>query len=283
MAQALSAQPQAYEHPRLSPEGGRIATWITQGTDRNVWTYDIARDAFSKLTFDGSNSWPAWHPDGRTIFFASLRPGRDWDIFSKPSDGSGGEERVFAQSDQEVPRDVSPDGQWLAFDVTSTETAFDIWLLRLGEQRAPHPFANSRAAERLPAFSPDNRWIAYQSNESGRMEVYIRPADGRAGKMAESPGKERSLAGIQMAREIFYRDGTQMFAVAVSTGNTVTPGKPQLLFENASYRLTNIGTNYDVARDGQRLLMIKEERSDAPPSVLQVVTNFFAELTKASR
>ena len=229
--QELPAPPQEYGLPRLSPDGGRIAMWITQGTDRNIWVYDIARDALTRLTFEGSNGWPAWHPDGRKIFYASLRPGADWGIFSKPSDGSGADERVFVHANAAIPRDISPDGQWLAFDLANPETASDIWLWRLGEQRPLRAFATGRANERLPVFSPDSRWIAYQSNESGAIKVYVRPADGSSGKWQISPGRGTEPRWNPTGREIFYRVGTQMFAVAVTTGTAFTAGKPQLLFD----------------------------------------------------
>jgi len=280
--QELPAPPQEYQLPRLSPDGGRIAMWIWQGTDRNISVYDIARDNLTRLTFEGSNGWPAWHPDGRKIFYAALRPGADWDIFSKPSDGSGADEPVFEHSNAAIPRDVSPDGQWLAFDLANPET-IDIWLLRLGEQR-PRPFATGRAAERFPAFSPDSRWIAYQSNESGAMNVYVRPSDGSSGikwQISSDGGTEPRWN--PKGGEIFYRVGTQMFAVTVTTDTAFTAGKPHLLFDGPSYPLSNIGVNYDVAPDGQRLLMIKEKGSEAASSFLQVMTNVSAVLTKGPR
>ena len=256
---------------------------ITQGNERNISVYDIARDALKKLTFEGSNGWPAWHSDGRKIFYASLRPGADWGIFSKPSDGSGADEPVFVQSKAAIPRDVSPDGQWLAFDRANPETASDIWLLRLGEQRLPRAFARGRAAERFPAFSPNSRWIAYQSNESGTKRVYVRPADGSSGRWQISSDEGTEPRWSPTGREIFYRVGTQMFAVTVTTDTAFTVGKRQFLFDGPSYLLSTIGANYDVAADGQRLLMIKEKGSEAASSFLQVMTNVSAALTKAPR
>ena len=186
----------------------------------------------------------------------------------------------WVHSNGAIPRDVSRDGQSLAFDLNSPETDVDILLLRLGEQRPPRPFWPGRKAERLPAFSPDSRWIAYQSNESGAVEVYVRPADGSSGrwKISSDGGTEPRWAG----REIFYRDGTQMVAVTVTTDTPFTVGKREFLFDDPSYRLSTIGANYDVARDG-RLLMIKEKGSEAASSFLQVMTNVSAALTKAPR
>ena len=114
-ATALPAASQEFALPRLSRDDGRVVMQIIVGGDGNVWTYDLARDVLTRLTFDGSNLWPAWTPDGRSILYASNRMGTAWDIFSKPADGSGNETPLVTQPLTQIPRDVSASGEWLAY------------------------------------------------------------------------------------------------------------------------------------------------------------------------
>ena len=242
------------------------------GGDGNVWTYDIARDALTRLTFDGSNLWPLWTPDGRSIIYASNRTGTTWDIFSKPAGRQRDRNAPGDATPFPIPRDVSANGEWLVYSDSAGDE--DIWLRPCGEQAPPD---HSRARQRVkgPAFSPDSKWIAYASDESGVGESYVRPMADGTGKWQISTTGGTEPRWNPNGKGIFYRDGAKMFVVPVTAGSGFAAGTPQLLFEEAAYPLGLIGTNYDVSGDGRRFLMIREERSNAVSGSLNVVTNWF--------
>jgi Tol biopolymer transport system component len=273
----LPASPQGYGHPKLSPDGRRILVQIQTGTDRNIWTYDIGRDAMPRLTFEGANFWPLWTPDGQRVLYASNRPKTTWDIVARAADGSGAEEAVLTRPGDQVPRSMSPNGEWLAYTEASTDTSQDIWLFPMRSKGEPRPFARTAALESEPMFSPDSRWLAYVSNESGRSEVYVRPLEGAGKWQVSTDGGVEPRWGPN-GREVFYRNGGKMYAVDVSAESAIAVGKAHLLFEGP-YSLSQIGSpNYDVSRDGRRFLMLKPEAAAPPP--VNIVMNWFDELKR---
>jgi len=278
-AEALPLTSRNMSFPRLTADDRRVAVAIQERSLRDIWAYDLERGVLSRLTTDGSSLWPAWTPDGRRILYGSNRPGTVWDVFSKASDGGGPDMPLVVQPDTQVPRDVSPDGRWMAYQNSGSGAGEEIWLFPLQGQGAAVPFTRARAAERWPAFSPDSRWLAYASNESGRDEIYVRAVDGENGKWQISNGGGGEPRWNPAGGELFYRDGGKMLAVDVTTGATFSAGTPRVLFDDTSYRLGNVGTNYDVAHDGTRFLMLRED-SEAPSRPLNVVTNWFEELKR---
>jgi serine/threonine-protein kinase len=269
----------SYQHPRVSPDGRRIVFSILNGADRNLWTYDIGRDVLKKLTIAGSNLWPVWTTDGSRVVYASNKVGTAWDIFQRSADGSGTEESLLTKPGTQVPRAMSPNGEWVAF--TQDEAAGqNLWLLPMKEKSVPRPFTNTKASETEPAFSPDGRWIAYMTNESsGRDEVYVRPVDG-AGKWPISTDGGSDPVWNPSGHELFYRDGVKLYAVEVSIGSRFVAGKRRLLFEGPYALGATGGQNYDISPDGKRFVMMNPERSVAAPWQLNIVTNWFEELKR---
>src|SRR5262249_23088670 len=160
---------------------------------------------------------PVWSPDGKRIAFRASGGGAA-NIYWKPADGSGPEERLTISPHFQLPTSFSPDGKWLAFGQIDPATGFDIWLLRLEGERKPRPFMQTPSAEREAMFSPDGRWIAYSSTESGRPEVYVVrfPEGASAGKsLVSTDGGEEPVWGHN-GRELFYRRGDQMMSVDVT-------------------------------------------------------------------
>jgi eukaryotic-like serine/threonine-protein kinase len=270
--QVLAAPAQGYRYARLSPDGRSIAV----EADSQIWIYDLARDTLTRLTFEGtSNINPVWTPDGKRITFDSTT-----NLFWQMADGSGGLERLGTSQYAQVPRSWSPDGQLLAFHENNPTTKKDIWVLRLSDHKA-EPFLRTPFNEGGPVFSPDGHWLAYISDESGRPEIYVKPYPGPGGKWQISTEGGSEPAWNRNGRELFFRSGSKMMAVEVTTQPTFSAGKPKVLFEGQYWGVQagQMGTAYDVSPDGQRFLMIKPvEQTGAAPTQINVVLNWFEEL-----
>jgi len=243
----------------LSPDGNRVALRMSTGGG-DVWIYDFRRGSLARLTFTpGSDTSPVWTPDGRRILFAGIRAG-PFNIFWKASDGTGDDELLVQSMDSDMPSAVSPDGRWLVFTRQAMQTGNDLWLLPLEGERKPRPLLVTPFAEARARFSPDGRWIAYQSNESGRFEVYVQPFPGPGGKWQVSTEGGETPIWSPTGRELFYRDDQRLMAVAIDAVPSFVPGTPRPLFQypGGDYIQVGLGgVTYDVAPDGQRFLMIK--------------------------
>ena len=283
--QPLTAPSRAYVQPRLSPDGRGVAVGITE-PDRQVWLYDLSRDTLTRFTFQGnSNLVPFWTPDGKRIAFTSNKEGAR-NIFWQLADGSGGLERLTTSKFLHVPGSWSPDGKLLAFSEVTDTTGYDIWVLHMGDPsagsgqaRKAEPFLQTPFNEGAPEFSPDGRWLAYASNESGRREIYVQPYPGPGGKWQISTEGGWEPLWNRNGREMFYRNGNKMMAVEIATKPSFTAGTPKVLFEG-KYEMPNNSTpDYDVSPDGQRFLMLKPvEQEQAAPTQINVVLNWFEEL-----
>ena len=283
--QPLAAPARAYEFPRLSPDGRRVAASITD-QDTQIWLYDLSREALTRLTFAGkANTNPVWTPDGKRIAFNSDREGVS-NIFWQLADGSGGPERLTTSENTEVPRSWSPDAQLLTFLTANEASAnpsanrgLDIWVLRMADRKA-EPFLQTPFNESVPEFSPDGRWLAYTSDESGRSEIYVQPYPGPGGKWQVSTEGGTEPIWNSNGRELFYRSGEKMMAVEIATQPGFTAGKPRVLFEGQYAPSPATMPNYDVSPDGQRFLMLKPTEAEAGPKQINVVLNWFEELKR---
>jgi len=285
--QPLAVPARTYMFPRLSPDGRRVAVNIAeQGTQ--IWLYDLPRDTLTRLTFEGSvNYLPIWTPDGKRIAFQSNKEGPG-NIFWQLADGSGGLERLTTSEYTQGPMSWSRDGQRLAFHEVNPDTQRDIWVLRMGEPsagpgqvRKAQPFLRTRFDELAPRFSPDGRWLAYISNESGRYEICVQPYPGPGGKWQISTEGGAEPAWNPNGRELFYRSGDKMMSVDIATQPGFAAGKPRMLFEGRYEPAPFPIANYDVAPDGQRFLMVKpSESAEGAPTQINVVLNWFEELKR---
>lgn len=274
----LKASPKNYSNPRISPDGRRIALTMETGGDGNIWLYDNDRDALTRLTFEGRNGWPVWSEDGRQVIYASNRAGTSWDIYRKSADGTAAEEALLVKPLLQVGHSLSRDGALLALTEVTT-SSFQTSLLSMRDQRLSVIVTNGWS----PSLSPDGHWVAYTSNDAGRYEIYVRPTSGAAGKWLISAGGGVEPLWSPNGTEIFYRIGEKMFAVDVATNAGFQHGKPQVLFEGR-FRLDDQKDpvrSYDVTRDGQRFLMIRDEREPIT-SQLNVVVNWFNDLEQVA-
>ncbi len=275
--QPLVAPARAYDRPRISPDGRRVAVDITE-EETQVWLYDLSRDTLTRLTFEGNvNQYPAWTPDGKRIAFRSYKEGAG-NIFWQMADGSGGLERLTTSEYTHTPHSFSPDGQLMAFQEINSTTGNDIWVLRLGDRKA-QPFLRTPFSESAPRFSPNGRWLAYISDESRRYEIYVQPYPGPGRKWQISTEGGTEPVWNPNGRELFYRSGDKMMAVDISTQSSFTVGKPHMLFEGQYLPTTGTSPDYDVSPDGQRFLMLKaKEQVETASKQIVVVQNWFEEL-----
>jgi Tol biopolymer transport system component len=275
--QPLAAPLRAYQFPRISPDGRRLAVGIS-GQDSQTWLYDFTRDTLTPFTFEGTvNQNANWTPDGKRIAFQSNREG-SLNHFWQLADGSGGLERLTTGDYTQAANSWSPDGQWLAFVEVNPVTGYDIWVLRLGDRNA-QPFIQTPGNESAPRFSPDGHWLAYISDDSGTREVYVQPFPGPGGKYQISTEGGTEPVWNPKGRELFYRSGDKMMVVDVTTQPTFSVGKPKVLFQG-SYEATPATFPYDdVSPDGQRFLMLQAaDQEQLAPTQINVVLNWFEEL-----
>jgi eukaryotic-like serine/threonine-protein kinase len=274
--QPLAAPPHVYREPRLSPDGRKIAI-VTLEDGLQIWLFDLGRETLSRFTFRGNNGVPTWAPDGKHLAFWSDIDG-PVNIFWQLADGSGGLERLTTSEFLQAPHSFTADGQLLAFHEVDPSTQRDIWVLRMSDRKA-QPFLRTKFNEAAPRFSPDGRWLAYISDESGRNEVYVQPYPGPGGKWQISTEGGTEPVWNPSGRELFYRSGDKMMAVEIATQPGFAAGTPRMLFEGRYDPPPFPIANYDVSRDGQRFLMLKPtEQAQAAPTQINVVLNWFEEL-----
>jgi Tol biopolymer transport system component len=238
----------------------------------------------------GPDAQPVWSPDGRRIIFRSARTG-NYDLLEKAADGSSDERTILPANGHNLsPQACSPDGKFLLYASDDAKTASDLWALPLqGDDRTPFPVAHTDFDEVHGQFSPDGRWIAYASNESGRYEVYVQTFPKAAGKRPVSTGGGIYPRWRRDMRELYYvTPDNKLVAVPIhanADGAEPTFGEPTVLFATRMVIGGNVGTtgtlskaSYDVARDGRFLLLVMAE--DTPTSPINIVLNWPAALRR---
>jgi serine/threonine protein kinase len=269
-----------FRFPRLSPDGKQVAVSVASGSSLDLWTFDLERGSRLRLTTDGSNRRTVWSPDGTQIAYFSVpsAPGQgaDQDLYVVPSAG-GAAKRILARPGPQWPDSWSPDGRLLIFEDGPGGSTRDLWLLPIGED--PRPLVASRFNERGAAFSPDGRWIAFVSDESGRAEVYIQPFPAPGPKVPVS--NEGGLQPVwgKSGRELYYRAADALMEVPVRLNPLqVTAARKVLDLPRALYGFDQFVPDYDVAADG-RFLAIRRDASAADE--ITVVLNWTQELRRA--
>jgi serine/threonine-protein kinase len=275
----LSARP--YTNVTLSPDGTQAAIQIDENT-LNIWIYDFSRATLTPLNTgaNGSSQAPVWTPDGARIVYRGTRAGFR-NLFWSVVDRSTKEERLTTRENtSQTPGSWSPDGRTLAFSEIDLATGEDISLLHLDGDRKPQPLMASEFSEANPKLSPNGRWLAYESDESGRREIYLQsfPPPGRKWQISTEGGDEPVWS--RDGRELFYTNGDKLMSVAILTQPTLSVGSPRLLFEGRYARSQTGSAAYDVSPDGQRFLRAQMIEPDPPNNQINVVINWFAELKR---
>jgi len=266
-----------YGAPHVSPDGQFLALSV-DSANVSIWTYSFSRDTLTRLVSGFNNGSPLWSPDGRRLAFASDREGKN-DLFWIPSDGSGQPEPLDVGKYQRIPESWSPGGDFLLYFEPHPDTGMDIGVLSIGQDEPARAFLRTNAVEIAPRFSPDGRWVAHQSDESGRPEIYIRPFENPAIKWQVSTAGGADPVWNPQGGELFYRDGDKMMVVDVALGQTPQLGKPRLLFER-HFDKSSRGGDYDVMPDGQQFIMLDDSASAPRPTKLVLVRNWFQELER---
>jgi Tol biopolymer transport system component len=278
-----------YSDLAFSPDGKRLAMDISDGKRTDIWVDDWERDSLTRLTFDGlSNRVPIWTPDGQRITYSSEQKGGTYNLWWIRADGAGNAQRLTQSKDIQSPTSWRPDGKVLAFWEINPDTAYDVMSLPMeGDEKSgwkpgvAKPFVNTVFVELAPAFSPDGRWLAYMSNESGNYEVYVRPFPGPGGKWQVSTGGGSMPKWSRKGKELFYRapDSKIMVVTYTSTGDSFQADKPELWSPG---QFTDAGTysNFDLDPNGKRFAVLKtpSTQGNAAMNKVNLIFNFFDEL-----
>ncbi len=242
--------------------------------------YELSRETFTRVAFGWDNNTPVWTPDGTRLVFRSNRSGGD-NLFWQPADGSQPAERLSTSPFEQRPGSWSPDGRTFVFAEQHPTSPRDVLMVPMAGDRKPVPVLNGPYNEWQPSISPDGRWLAYVSDESGRNEVYVQGYP-TGGKWLVSTGGGIEPVWARNGRELFYRDGANVMVVAVASGATFSAKKPEALFADQFERNTD-SANYDVSPDGQRFVMVQEDVATARPTHLNIIQNWFESLSSLAK
>ncbi|HVH29242.1 MAG TPA: protein kinase [Vicinamibacterales bacterium] len=253
--------PGTYAGLDLSPDGKRFAVHRHEGLGGDNWSFDLTQGRMQRLTFDTTqdNSSPLWSPDGKQIVFASRRDNK-WGLYVKSADGTGSEELIVESDAPKAPNSWSPDGQLIVF-MQFVGANSDVWAVAVTGDRKPIPLLQSEFNEAFGQVSPDGKWLAYQSNETGRAEIYLKPFPEGPGKWQVSTDGGQFPRWGRAGRELYFAQQPNLWMVEIRvTGSAPEAGVPQALFAlggNPSTAL-NLHAPYNrfaVTADGQRFLM----------------------------
>jgi serine/threonine protein kinase len=279
--EAIKAEPRTYVYARLSPDGERVALDV-RDHEQDIWILDFARNIPSRLTFDPSlDGLPVWTPDGRRIIYQSGRTGV-LNLFTQAADGTGTAERLSTSPNSQSPFMVLSDGAQLLMMTVGAESGPDVALMRLGAKADPQPLVATSFNEINADLSPNGRWLAYQANDSGQPQIYVRPfPDVNSGRWQISPGGGTRPVWSRNGRELFYLEPTgTMASVAVETSDAFRYGNPVKLFATRYY--TGLPwRSHDVSADAKRFLMIKDpegEQAGGASAGMVLVLNWAEEL-----
>ncbi len=273
---------QALHHDAtVSPDGQHAAFSVIRGPWQDVWLHDIARSSWTRLTTAApAEMAPVWLPDRGAIVFSS-NANSIAELYSIPADGSGEASVLFRSPNSKYATSWSSANKLLAYVEFTPTTQSDVWLLDLSGTPKAEPFLTSRFAESAPDFSPDGRWIAYESDESGRFEVFIRPVRPPGGKVHVSTDGGTKPRWSRDGRQLFYINDGKLIAVSISPQDETLAVGAQTVRAHLDY-FGGASANYSVAPDG-RVLMVHRDPLPAGPNRLIVAQDWLAQVTKGTR
>jgi Tol biopolymer transport system component len=272
---------QLFSH--LSPDGNSISFGAQTGANINLWVQDVSRGVPAQLTFGGRNSPAIWSPDGKQLVYASNASGA-LNLYVVNADGSGASQRLTTGENPQLPSSWSAHGNVIAF-IERRPKISQIWTLPMTGDRKPKLFLDAPYELHHVEFSPDGRWIAYVSKESGTYELYVRPYPGPEEKHRISIDTAFEPIWTANGRELLYRGkngkNPAFFSVAITSLNPFRAERPVLLFETKEneYESTFNVRDWDVSRDGRRLLLPRKEQVK-PVTQIQVLLNWSQELKR---
>jgi len=274
----ITSTSSSYSLPRLSPDGRRLGLSSWADASVSVWVYGLAQDTLTRVSFGSDDHNVAWSPDSRRVAFESGRDGVH-QIYVRSADGTGDDDQVTTGEHNHYLCDWSRDGQALAYAEFHPDTGADLWVVEAQGTRQARPFLNTSFWEKQATFSPNGRWLAYVSDESGEFEVYMRPFPGPGPRFPISSEGGEEPAWSRSGRELFYRSSGRMMSVTISETPELSASRPQVLFEGL-YHYADLPTRtYDVGPDG-RFVMVTEPAPDEATRQLHVVLNWSEELKR---
>ena len=280
---ALDIEPGVFRRPSLSPDGQRLAVDSHVGAEleHDIWIFDLQTGTRTRFTFSGHNAAPVWTPDGTRLTFQWLQP-PEVDVSSiywKRIDSAAPPEPLVTMEHRTYPVSWSVDGSRLAFVVQHPDSQEDIWMLPIGAE--PAPVLATTFREHSPMISPDDRFLAYVSDESGRDEVYVIPFPDGGSKYTVSTAGGREPMWSRDGKTLFFRsvDGTEMWSVNVELEPTFRADRPENLFAGTFLIDSLRQQTYDVAPDGERFLMIEETEGFSQARAV-IVLNWMEEVKR---
>jgi hypothetical protein len=286
----LRSTPAAWNGVQIAPVGRRLAFSLTD-TNSNVWTYEIGRDLPRQLTFDaGAVRSPIWTPNGERLVYAASRSGAP-NLYWQRADGSGDATRLTTSPNTQYPGSWDPSGRLLAFQEDRPGTGTDLMILQVEGDEAsgwkfetPSVFLSGSFTEQQPRFSPDGKWLAYESTESGGgFEIYVRPFPPRpGGKRQISTGGGSQAVWSRVRDELLYMapDGRIMVVPYTVAGDAFEAEKPGVWSKTPVQRRPGIGASFDLDRDGAHVAMAPATEATAGPTHVTLIFNFFDELRR---
>lgn len=274
-ARGLTREERAFENPRVSPDGRRIVVQVAAAND-SLWVYEFDRRTLARMTYDDENRRAVWSPSGDRLAFTSHAGGSSYAIHVAPLDGSRPPQVVRESDRPELPESWAAPDDVLAFTRRDVETGSDVWVLPLTGGETPRAILDSRFEEGEARFSHDGRWLAYQSDESGRVEIYVRAYPGPGGKRQVSVEGGTQPRWRRDGRELYFRRGEAVMAVEVSTAVGFETSVPRALFEGPSPDENLEGSNWDALPDGNGFVFV-QDHAELRNSVV-LVTGWFDEL-----
>ncbi|HSR15852.1 MAG TPA: protein kinase [Gemmatimonadales bacterium] len=281
----LTSEGADFWEPRLSPDGRQVAVRVDEEETSNIWVHDLEGGTQTRLTVEGINMDPVWTPDGRRITFSSERNGVVG-IFWRPWDGSEPAESLVTHQGavQTHAGSWTPDGKRLAYRLNTGGSgggSRDLWSFAPGASPSAEPFLATQFNEVAPQVSPNGRWLAYQSDESGRFEIYVRPFPGGGGRIPVSTAGGMEPVWSRDGRELFYIDpDDRLIATRVESGEAFRVGERTPLFSTDEFRRRVIDANYDVFPDGESFVMVGGLRGASRQ--LMVVQHWAEEVRQAT-
>ena len=281
----LPLRPGAYSDARISPDGRSVALSLVGGGGRDIWVHHFDRKTFTRITFGGQHTTPLWSADGATLYYVTLDAGGvQTALHKRQSDGSSDPEVLVTFQDRVYLEDLMPNGRAAVITrVARGSSVADLETVELVKGATPTTLLATRFDEFSGRVSPDGRWMAYASSESGRPEIYVRPISGSGGRWQISTGGGEEPNWSADGRRLFYRSGNFLMAVSVSgTGAFQTSG-PAPLLSNVYNLRNDSGITYAVDPKGDRFLMIAPPQRAIENLALRVVLNWTRELTERTR
>jgi Tol biopolymer transport system component len=265
--------------PRISPDASRVALIQGSSSSGDVWIFDLARSTLTRFSFTGTNATPIWSNDGKYIYYASNSFVPDYTtIFRRLADGSQDAEEVVKFEGIGYLKAILPDGKSAILDYQMHTSSADIIKIELRQGAQKAGVVDSKFNEFAAALSADGRWMAYQSNESGRPEIYVRNLEtGSRTQISTASGEEPHWAPDGSG--LYYRNANFLNFVPIQTGAVLQAGTAKTFVTDIFDLRSNSGVTFDVNRPDGRILMIRPPK-DQSASTIKVVFNWFAELRR---